>query len=259
MRKYFFGFIMLFAITSYSEVLTDTSSEQKLFLQTPIIVNHASSKFDKNFEARDGINSLIEVFSERSDSFPVIHLKREMESNSWYTDHSPDYTKYSYGGENKIVSTTGHVIISGGYFGNTKGGAGCLTNAMEHLIHNYYNAFPLKVEFNIHLVIPSIYYYNDFWGDEEDNNYKEMALINEMESTKPSPLSIIPSLFQYDEEFSQSEIGGSNLMFNYPALSFENSSRWEISASWGSPMRTRTPLSLFRVEAIYEGKIIEKI
>lgn len=127
--------------------------------QHALIVTHATTEFDQNKSAADGIDQLVRDFKRKG--LPVVYLvsdQSEKGYQQWYTaDRSPDFEVFSEGGEHNLPISTNEVTIVGGFFGSTDTLNGCHALAVKDAIRMHFETSDAPL--NIHIPIKATYFY----------------------------------------------------------------------------------------------------
>lgn len=84
--------------------------------KNPLIITHASTRFDRNKIAKNGIDRLIDkALSENQE----IYFLFKSEDNIWYPElKSPTKKIKSIQGEHNLISDSGEFAVAGGYLGS---------------------------------------------------------------------------------------------------------------------------------------------
>jgi hypothetical protein len=136
-------------------------------LLTPIakpalLVVHASTEFDKNMVAKQGIDKLIKTF--KSKKLPVIYLVSDLSETGqarWYTDdRNPDFVIYSTAGEHNLPLSNADITVVGGFWGSRDGARGCHSLALRNVIQSYFFWQHKQTPLRLHLPLSAIYFFN---------------------------------------------------------------------------------------------------
>ena len=135
--------------------------------QHALIVVHATTEFDENKVAGDGIDQLVREF--KAKGRPVIYLVNDLSEKGyqrWYTaDRSPDFVIFSEGGEHNLPIAMNEVTIVGGFFGSTDTMNGCHALAIKDAIRMHFEAS--NAPLTVHVPIKATYFYSEWESNRE--------------------------------------------------------------------------------------------
>lgn len=140
----------------------------------PLIVVHASSFFDENFQAKEGIDKIVSEYDKKGEKIIyLIHDQSPLGYELFYPKYrTPDYEIFSAGGEHNLPIAGKKATVVGGFFGSYDGARGCHALALRDAIRMHFELSQEPLELNVPL--EAVYFY------EED-----LPLIEKIKKTDP--------------------------------------------------------------------------
>lgn len=135
--------------------------------QHALLITHATTAFDRNKMAAEGIDQLVHEF--KAKGLPVVYLMNDQSDAgraAWYTtDRNPDLEVFSEGGEHNLPISGDEVTIAGGFFGSSDTLNGCHALTVKDAIRMHFevSAEPLT----IHIPIKATYFYDEWLSYRE--------------------------------------------------------------------------------------------
>lgn len=134
----------------------------KVSNQHTLIVTHATTEFDSEKQAAEGIDQIVREF--KAKGRPVVYLVSDQSESGyqkWYTaDRTPDYEVFSEGGEHNLPINTNEVTIIGGFFGSTDTLNGCHALSVKDAIRMHFEVSQAPLTINI--PIKATYFYSEW-------------------------------------------------------------------------------------------------